>query len=241
MTFEVEQMDRKIMINWINDGTISIPTRLIQDYKKLKINESEVMLLIHVHSFIQQGNGFPTPEVLASRMSHSETDCLQMLQSLMKRGFLELQEGKDENNHFSEVFSLAPLWDKLISVACEKKVEKEVLSKEEDERTLYQLFEAEFGRPLSPMECELITMWIDQEDYNPSLIKAALMEGVVSGKRNLRYIDRILIEWNKNGVKTVQQAKEYGEKFRNYQYKSTPQKTTEAKKKFPSYNWLKDS
>jgi DNA replication protein len=240
MTFEVEEMDRNIIINWINDGTVSIPARLLKDYKKLELTESEVMLLIHVHTFLQQGNHFPTPDVLASRMSHSETDCLQMLQSLMKRGFLELQEGKDENNNFSETFSLSPLWDKLILLAFENKVETEVATKEEDERSLYELFEGEFARPLSPMECELITMWLDQDNYSPSIIKAALMEGVVSGKRNLRYIDRILIEWNKNGIRTVQQAKEYGEKFRNYQYKSTAQKPAEQKKKFPSYNWLKD-
>ncbi|MCT8138933.1 DnaD domain-containing protein [Anaerobacillus sp. CMMVII] len=233
-------MDRKMMINWINEGTVSIPSRLIQDYKKLKLTESEVMLLIHVYSFLQQGTSFPTPEILANRMSHSEADSMQMLQSLMKRGFLELQETKDENNSISEAFSLAPLWDKLIMLSYEQKEEKQVAAKADDERTLYHLFEGEFGRPLSPMECELINIWLDQESYNPNLIKAALMESVVSGKRNLRYIDRILIEWNKNGVKTVKEAKEYGEKFRNHQYKSTTPTQAEPKKKFPSYNWLKD-
>lgn len=233
-------MDRNIMINWINDGTISIPARLIQDYKRLKLSESEVMLLIHVHSFLQQGNTFPTPQLLASRMSHSEDECLQMLQSLLKRGFLEIQECKTDNHMFTEAFSLNPLWEKLIMLASQQNEETQIATREDDERTLYSLFEAEFARPLSPMECELITMWLDQDKYNPSIIKAALLEAVVSGKRNLRYIDRILIEWDKNGVRTVQQAKEYGEKFRNYQYKSTPQKSPEPKKKFPSYNWLKD-
>ncbi len=239
MILEVEAMDRKLMINWINEGNISIPVRLLQDYRKLTLTESEVMLLIHVYSFLQKGNSFPTPKTLASYMSHSETECLQILQSLIKRGFIELQERVDENHIISEAFSLSPLWDKLILLACNQKVAKQALKEEEDERTLYELFETEFGRPLSPMECELITMWLDQDNYLPSLIKAALMESVVSGKRNLRYIDRILIEWNKNGVRTVQQAKEYGEKFRHHQYKSTT-KQAEPKKKVPSYNWLKD-
>ena len=231
-------MDRDIMINWINEGNVSIPVRLISEYRKLGLSEGEVMLLIHVHSFIERGNLFPTPELLASRMSHCEKECLQMLQSLMKRGFIELQERNDENNIYYEVFTLTPLWDKLIMLSCEEKQAKTVVSKEDEERSLYQLFEAEFGRPLSPMEYELITMWLDQEHYSASLIKAALMESVVSGKRNLRYMDRILIEWHKNGVKTVQQAKEYGEKFRNHQYKKTSSSQTEPKKKIPSYNWL---
>lgn len=233
-------MERKIMLQWINEGTISIPAMLIQHYTKIGLKDSEVMLLIHVYSFIQKDIGFPTPEELANRMSHSEKECLEMLRSLMKRGFLELEEQKNENQIFSETFSLSPLWDKLIALSYQEKEESKELKKETDEKMIYQLFETEFGRPLSPMECELITMWLDQDDYNPSLIKAALMESVVSGKRNLRYIDRILIEWHKNGVRTVQQAKDYGEKFRSHQYKATPKDANEPKKKFPSYNWLKD-
>lgn len=233
-------MDRNIMIKLINEGTISIPTSLIENYPELGIGESEVMLLIHVHSFIQRGNLFPTPDLLAERMTHSESECLKILQSLMKRGFIEIKEHNDENNIKNEAFSLLPLWDKLIVLACAQKDDKQTASKEADERTLYELFEAEFARPLSPMESELITMWLDDDKYSPSLIKTALMEAVVSGKRNLRYIDRILIEWFKNGVKTVQQAKEYGEKFRSHQYKNTQSKTSETPKKKPSYNWLRE-
>lgn len=228
------------MIKLINEGTISIPTSLIENYPKLGIGESEVMLLIHIHSFIQRGNLFPTPDLLAERVTHSESECLIILQNLMKRGFIEIKEHNDENNIKNEAFSLLPLWDKLIVLACEKKDDRQTASKEADEGMLYKLFEAEFARPLSPMEFELITMWLDQDKYSPSLIKTALMEAVVSGKRNLRYIDRILIEWYKNGVKTVQQAKEYGEKFRAHQYKSSQSKTTETPKKQPSYNWLRE-
>lgn len=228
------------MINWINEGSISIPTRLIQDYIKLGLGESEVMLLIHIHSFIQSGNVFPTPDLLASRITHSETECLKLLQGLMKRGFIEIKEHSNENSLINEAFSLSPLWDKLIVLTLEEKEDKHTVSKEADERTLYELFEAEFARPLSPMECELITMWLDQDQYSPSLIKAALMEAIVSGKRNLRYIDRILIEWYKNGVKTFQEAKDYGEKFRSHQYKNSQPKQPETKKKFPSYNWLRE-
>lgn len=233
-------MDRNIMIKLINDGTISIPASLIENYPKLGLGENDVMLLIQIHSFIQRGNLFPTPDLLAERVTHTESECLKILQNLMKRGFIEIKEYNDENNIKHEEFSLLPLWDKLIVLAYAEKDVKQTASKEADERTLYELFEAEFARPLSPMECELITMWLDQDKYSPSLIKTALMEGVVSGKRNLRYIDRILIEWYKNGVKTVQQAKEYGEKFRSHQYKNSQSKAPETRKKQPSYNWLRE-
>ena len=57
-------------------------------------------------------------------------------------------------------------------------------------------------------------MWLDEDQHSPEIIKAALKEAVISGKLNFRYIDRILFEWKKNGIKTVEQAKEHGKKFR---------------------------
>lgn len=232
-------MNRTLMINWIEAGTVSIPSRLLQDYKKLALSESEVMLLLHVHSFLEKGISFPTPELLSERMNYSNNQCSEMLRHLMKRGFLDLKEQQGENN-YSEEFSLTPLWDKLIALSFSEKEKVVEVNKQLDEKVIYELFETEFARPLSPMELELITMWLDQEKYSSDLIKAALLEGVISGKLNLRYIDRILIEWSKNGVKTVQQAKDYGEKWRSHQYKQAQTKTGEAnRKKIPSYDWLR--
>ena len=85
---------------------------------------------------------------------------------------------------------------------------------------LYQRFEAEFSRPLSPIEAETLSMWLDEDGHKTELIIAALREAVVSGKLNFRYIDRILFEWKRNGVQTLQQAKAYGEKFRKHQTKT---------------------
>ena len=50
-------------------------------------------------------------------------------------------------------------------------------------------------------------MWIDDDHHDPVIIKSALREAVISGKLNFRYIDRILFDWKKNGIKTIEQAK----------------------------------
>lgn len=88
------------------------------------------------------------------------------------------------------------------------------------EGSLFALFEQEFARPLSPIEYETITMWIDNDKHSPAIIKEALKEAVMSGKLNFRYIDRILFEWKKNGIKTIEQAREQGRNFRLRQQKS---------------------
>ena len=42
--------------------------------------------------------------------------------------------------------------------------------------------EEEFGRPLSPLECETLAIWQDQDQHDAILIKHALKEAVLSGK-----------------------------------------------------------
>lgn len=82
------------------------------------------------------------------------------------------------------------------------------------ERSLFSIFEKEFGRPLSPMEYEAISGWVDEDRYPEELILLALKESVFAGKVHFRYIDRILLEWSRNRVKNAQDVKAYTQKFR---------------------------
>ncbi|QUL52833.1 DnaD domain protein [Paenibacillus tritici] len=84
----------------------------------------------------------------------------------------------------------------------------------EESRSLFSIFEKEFGRPLSPMECESISGWVDEDRYPEELILLALKESVFAGKVHFRYIDRILLEWARNRVKNAQDVKAYSQKFR---------------------------
>ncbi|WP_040951135.1 DnaD domain-containing protein, partial [Gorillibacterium massiliense] len=78
----------------------------------------------------------------------------------------------------------------------------------------FVIFEKEFSRPLTPMELETITGWLDQDGYREELILAALKEAVFAGKLHFRYIDRILLEWQRNRILSAEQAKAHSQKFR---------------------------
>ena len=43
------------------------------------------------------------------------------------------------------------------------------------------------------MECETITMWLDDDGHTVEIIRAALKEAVLAQKLSLRYIDRIFL------------------------------------------------
>ena len=64
------------------------------------------------------------------------------------------------------------------------------------------------------MELETISNWLDKDMYKEELIMTALKEAVFAGKVHFRYIDRILLDWSRNRVSTVDQAKEYSQRFR---------------------------
>jgi DnaD and phage-associated domain len=64
--------------------------------------------------------------------------------------------------------------------------------------SLYDVFESEFGRPLSTVEMEKISEWNRTTDKK--LIMLALREASAYQKKSFAYIDKILSEWKKNGT-----------------------------------------
>lgn len=227
-------MKLNIIKEVLNKGNISIPVVLLENYSKLGLNELEFMTLMHVSRFVEEGIVFPTPEEIVERMSISAEECTNILRILVRSGYLMMKQIK-EADYISECYSIEPLWDKLtllLSIS-----DKEI--KEVKNESLYTIFEQEFGRPLSPLECETLISWEDHEEHSYELIKSALKESVISGKLNFKYIDRILFEWKKNGIKTPEQAIQQGRKFRQFQSNKNPQaSSTKYNKEVTFYNWL---
>lgn len=236
-------MNEEFLIKHYLDDPVSIPSILMTNYVKLGLTEEQLMLLLHIRRFAQEGIYFPTPVQLQSRMTINNERCTYQLKEMLKRGFLSIQEKQDEDGRLSEAFSLKPLMEKVATHLIDQSIDNDKDQKKSEEGQLFRRFESEFSRPLSPMEMEMISMWLDDDQHEPMIIEAALREAVVSSKLNFRYIDRILHEWKKNGIKTIQQAKEHGEKIRTHHHNSRNlqevSNPTETKTKHPRYNWLK--
>lgn len=66
---------------------------------------------------------------------------------------------------------------------------------------VYQRFEQEFGRPLSPIEVEQVDQW--QDKHSDELILEALKRAVLRGKMGFAYVGRILLDWDKAGIRTL--------------------------------------
>lgn len=85
----------------------------------------------------------------------------------------------------------------------------------EEDKTIYEIIETEFGRPISPMECELIHSW----DYPIEILKRAVQEAVTSANFSMKYIDRIIYNWKQANVRSLQDVEEYIRKFKDKKQK----------------------
>ena len=75
-------------------------------------------------------------------------------------------------------------------------------NKTTSKQEVYKNIEVEFGRLLTPMELQTIDSWLNTENYSPELIVLALREAVLNQVYSLKYIDKILLSWEKQNIKT---------------------------------------
>ncbi|TCP59261.1 DNA replication protein DnaD [Tumebacillus sp. BK434] len=204
----------------MSSGFVAIPGILLREYKRLGLSDEEMMLVLHVMQFRQEGIEFPTPRELSERMTLHPDVLAGMVQQLVQRGLIDI----DEHGIGHDSLSLRPLYAKLAKLLEPKPLQPpaakplssyELLETREQQQNLFALFEQEFGRPISPIEYERISCWIDQDHYREELIREALKEAVLAGKFNFRYIDRILFEWGKNNIRSLQDLTVHREQFRN--------------------------
>ena len=207
-------MTKKIL-ELLKNGHILVPMALLQNYKKLKLTDKELIILIYLLGV----NEFD-PEKISKDLNIKLSDVLKLIDNLTSKDILKIsvKSGKV----CEEYIDLDEMYNKLvISMMSEKEPTK---------TTIYDKFEKEFGRTLSPMEFEIIGAWIDN-NYTEELILLALKEAVYNGASNLRYIDKILSEWRKKGIKTENDIKIEKER----RIKQPP------KKEVFDYDWLNEN
>lgn len=205
-------------------GGIFIPNLLLRFYKKLGISDTGMMLLMQILRLrTEESKLHVGANELAEYLTAEEEVLSRELQVLLDREILAISEYYDGEG-IVEGFDFQPLLEKLTEVwACAKMAEiqemQELLKGEAGDAApadhvfgeLYQAFEKEFGRPLSPIEAEQVLKW--RRETAPVLVLEALRRAVLLGKRNFKYIGTILLEWQKNNLRTLAEVAEYDQNF----------------------------
>ncbi len=164
---------------------------LLANYKTLDIKEEEVLIILMVDYCLNNGETVITPDVLALKMNYDQSTIDKYLSGLFNKGFITL----DQNEEGKLQTSLNGL--KYILISNFLTVEKTIEKKEKDlakEKNIFEVFENKFGRPLSFIEMETMNKWFE-EGIEDDKILLALQEAIKAKKKNIRYIDKILLEW----------------------------------------------
>lgn len=214
-------MMEKIM-QMMQNSTMQFPRLLLLHYKKLSLTEKDLILLIYL---LNEKESSFNPKKISDDLNFALPEVLELIDHLSTSGMVSIQLKKVEGVREEQIV-LDGLYEKLAYLILNEAEPSETKTK-----TIYDLFEQEFGRTLSPMEYEIIGGWRDA-GFEQDVISLALKEATYNGVSNLRYIDKILYEWKKKGIHT----KEDVEKDRNaYQNKRV------EKKELFDYDWLNDS
>ena len=168
-----------------------IPNYFIKYYKKFDLENNELLMLIYLLNCNEKL--ILDNKKISKNLYLEENEVLNIISSLIEKNYISIEMSKN-NGIIEEYISLDLFYEKINSYLIEN-------DKKDNSSDIYSKFEKEFGRTLSPVEYETISKWIES-NIPLELIEAALKEAILSGVNSIRYIDKILFEWNKKGYKT---------------------------------------
>ncbi len=203
------------VVNLIKEKDITFPRLLLLHYKDLKLDDLELIIIIYILNSSLEFN----PKKISEDLKITLQEVLMKIDSLSNKDILKI-ELKKINNIRQEFININSLYNKLSYFVVNEETKEET--------NIYDIFEKEFGRTLSPMEYEIINGWLN-DGMNEEIVVQALKEATYNGVSNLRYIDKILYEWKNKGLTTTQKIEENRVNFNK-----------KEKKELFDYNWLED-
>ncbi|PMD70750.1 DnaD domain protein [Companilactobacillus nuruki] len=205
-------MNDELFNVFINGGNTSISNIILKNYHRLGMTEKDLIVYLALLMYAQKGNTFPMAKDLASDTGMDEASIYEIIQGMIKLGIIELKTVMDHHQQ-RDIYSLTPIYHRiknLLDQDSRSSQQNKLMSETEE---LFKKVEVEFGRPLSPIEQEQIHQWIEDDHYSIELIDLSLREAVLNQAYSLKYMDRILISWEKSNIKSAEQLQDRRKKL----------------------------
>jgi len=193
------------LLSIFKQGHLVIPLYFLQQYKKFNISLEEFVFLMYLYQLGDKS--LFDPSKYQEELNIDLSKVMEYISKLTDKKLIEVDVVKNDKGLMEEVVLLDGFYRKLSLVMVEDNNEKS----KEYQSNIFEVIEKEFGRTLSPIEYEIIKAWIDN-DMSEELIREAIKEATFSGVSNLRYIDKILYEWGKLGIKTAKNVEKHRKK-----------------------------
>ena len=202
-----DYMKSSELINVFKDGNIVVPMYFLKKMKDFKIKLDEFLFLMYLYNL---GNKFIfDPSKFSIDLGLDLGKVMAYIDALTNKNLIRVEVLKNVKGLMEEVVILDDFYNKVSLLFMDSANKNNNV----EDSNIFEIIEKEFGRTLSPIEYEIIKAWLDN-NMDEDLIKEAIKEATFNGVSNLRYIDKILYEWGKNGIKSVKDV-ENNRKKRN--------------------------
>lgn len=194
--------------DYFQSGEVTISNLIMENYQKIGLTDEEFLFWLQLFRLQAQGNLFPDLGQISQIMGKQLDIIYKLLNQLVSRNFVAIETHQNKQGQMIDTYDLTPIFDKIDLLKKQQETKKNHQLSEQKIKHLYQNFEKEFGRSLSPIELETIVQWLEKDHYKPELIYLALREAVLNQAYSLKYIDRILLSWERKNITTQQQVAE---------------------------------
>lgn len=183
------------------NGQSSFANALFTGFAQTSLSPTEMLVYLFLTQWQQTHKTAPDLPSLAQAVKLPVRELYTTLNNLVSKKAIRLVTRTTPNGQSEDVYDVTPLLDQLLSPV----VQTEISNTEDAGARLFSKIEIEFGRPLSPIEQQTIHDWLNQDQYAPDVIYLALKEAVLNQAYSLRYMDRILLGWERRHLTTAAQ------------------------------------
>ncbi len=194
-------MDIKDIKRYINNNTIDFTELVLNNYYKIGIDETDAIMLIKLQYLLNNNVTFISPSQLSEMLSISTQTTSKRLKSLIEKGYIQMKVITNSKGKQTESFNLDYLIESILMSGSNERNGREIKINKTLEGKSVKLFEEEFKKPLSILDIQVITKWLNDDKYNFDKIKDALFQAVKARKLSIKYIDSILLKMEDNGSK----------------------------------------
>ncbi|MGT2932886.1 DnaD domain-containing protein [Streptococcus catagoni] len=195
-------------LEYYKSGQLVLPSALLFHFKDIFSTTEDY--LVWQFFYLQNTTALDdlTLSQIAEALGKTVADINKSISNLSSQNLLDMKTITIADE-IETIFDPSPALEKLDQLLTHNNLADEQESDQPNQfKKIVEEFERELGRFLSPFELEDLEKTIKDDKTDIDLVREALREAVFNGKTNWKYIQAILRNWRKEGIRNVYQIEE---------------------------------
>jgi DNA replication protein len=197
-------MELKTLKSYINKNVVDFSELVLLNYHIIGLDEVDAIILIKLHHLLKENVTFISPKKLSESLSITPAVTAKRLNSLIDREYIKMELVKKTNGKEKESYNLDKVIEKILRMDFEERKGDNI--HKTTESVIVELFEEELKKPLTVLDIQTITKWLNDDNYTFEQIEEALFKAVKARKLTIKYVDGILLKQEKEEPKVYKKT-----------------------------------